>query len=80
MGINHSFMEVPDGVDETCVLLVFCFLTQITGIFSGGDDWSRGGKGSILPLSVMESRQHGAMRSILDDDNKAGVGTWSNYR
>lgn len=30
MDINHSFMEVPDGVDETCVLRVFLFLTQIT--------------------------------------------------
>lgn len=30
MDINHSFMEVPDGVDETCVLRVFLFLAQIT--------------------------------------------------
>lgn len=28
--INHSFMEVSVGVYETCVLLVFLFLTQIT--------------------------------------------------
>lgn len=28
--INHSFMEVPVGVYETCVLLVFLLLTQIT--------------------------------------------------
>lgn len=28
--INHSFMEVPDGVDETCVLQVLLLLTRIT--------------------------------------------------
>lgn len=39
-----------------------------------------GEEGAAFSLSVMESWQHGAMCSILDDDNKAGVGTWGNYR
>lgn len=58
----------------------FLFPPQITGIFSGGDDSGAGEEGAAFSLSVMESWQHGAMCSILDDDDKAGVGTWSNYR
>lgn len=56
MGINHSFMEVPDGVDETCLLLVFLFPhPDHRGIFSGGDDSRAGEEGARFSLSVMES-------------------------
>lgn len=70
MGVNHSFMEVPAGVDQTCLLLVFFFLTQITEEYLvvvmtvGG--------GGILSESNTGS--------ILDEDNKVGVGRRSSSR
>lgn len=50
------------------------------GIFSGGDDSGAGEEGAGFSPSVMESRPHWAISSVLDDDNKAGGGTWSSYR
>lgn len=76
MGINHSFREAPDGVDETCVVpsFPFFFLAQIT-------------EGYLVVVMTAEQRRQGGILSItdgtlttpadtfvLEDDNEVGVG------
>lgn len=74
-------MEVPDGGDETCVLRVFLFLTQITEEYLEvvmTVEQGRRGQYSLCVSDGILTTLEDIYPMLLDGD-KVEVCTWNNY-